>query len=388
MPVEHLIAMDTHSYTTEICVKTRANVPGRIWRVPTTIPAVRQAIDSVRKPRVVAFEEGPLASWLYRNLKADGERVIVCDPRKNAHIAKGGDKSDPIDANKLADLLAGGYLKPVHHSDDVSREAFKQLVGLYHERVAHRVSESNKVIGRLRRWGVVVREKAFADKADRPALLAKLPSATEAPSVQLGVELMFEAYDQAVTGEKKLHRQLVKEAKTYEPVVRFTALPGVAWIRAATIYAYLDTPWRFHSKQALWKYMGIGLKRESSGNGPVIVSVEQAANRVLKSAILGAAESAIMQKDNPFGKQHQQWKEDGLSPRNARRNVARSMAGVMWGMWKNGGAYDPQRVGVAASEQAKSCDGRQVDNDSRRAEGGQPPSDGKPQQCDGHRSDR
>jgi transposase len=386
MPVEHLIAMDTHSYTTEICVKTRPNTPGRIWRVPTTIPALREAIGSVRRPRVVAFEEGPLAAWLARNLRADADRLIVCDPRKNAYIAKGSDKDDAIDANKLADLLGGGYLKPVHHSDDVSREAFKQLVGLYHERVAHRVSEANKVIGRLRRWGIVVREKAFADEADRPALLAKLPA--EAPSVLMGVELMLEGYDQAVKQETKLKRQLVKEARTYEPVVRFTDLPGVAWVRAATAYAYLDTPWRFRSKQALWKYMGIGLKRESSGNGPEYLSVELASNRVLKSAILGAAESAIMQKDNPFARQHQHWKEQGISPRNARRNVARSMAAVMWGMWKNGGSYDPLRVGVAACEQTQSCDGRPVDDDGRRTEGGKPPSDGNRTQCDGHRSDR
>jgi len=28
--------------------------------------------------------------------------------------------------------------------------------------------------------------------------------------------------------------------------------------------------------------------------------------------------------------------------------VARGMAAVMWGMWKNGGVYDPHRVGLAA----------------------------------------
>jgi hypothetical protein len=36
--------MDTHSYTTEICVKTRANTPGRTWQVSTNIPALREAI--------------------------------------------------------------------------------------------------------------------------------------------------------------------------------------------------------------------------------------------------------------------------------------------------------------------------------------------------------
>src|ERR1017187_9140325 len=145
MLAEHYIAMDTHSYTTDICVKTRANTPGRRWRVPTTIPEIREVIASIRRPRYLTFEEGPMASWLCRNLRGDVDRLIVCDPRKNALVAKGGDKDDPIDAGKLADLFIGGYLSPVHHADELKRDVLKQLVGAYHERVGHRVAEANKV---------------------------------------------------------------------------------------------------------------------------------------------------------------------------------------------------------------------------------------------------
>jgi len=350
MALTHYIAMDTHSYSTEICVKTRANKPGRHWSVATTIPALRQVIDSIRRPRHMVFEEGPLASWLYRNLKEDADTVTVCDPRKNALIAKEGDKDDPIDANKLADLFIGGYTRSVHHTEEVSRDVFKQLVGAYHERVEHRVSEANKVIGALRRWGVVVRESAFADKIDRAPLLAKLPEGAELEPARFNLRLMWEGYDQAVKQETKLRQQLRKLAKKQEVIVRLTELPGVAWVRAATFFAYLDTPWRFHSKQALWKYMGIGLVRETSGKGPVFVRVELAANRRLKSMIIGAAESAVIQGDNPFAEQHRRWKEAGLSPRNARRNVARNLAAVMWGMWKNGGVYEPKQVIVKAPE--------------------------------------
>ena len=353
MPRTHYIAMDTHSYSTEICVKTRANAPGRHWSVPTAIPALREVIGSVRRPRHMVFEEGPLASWLYRNLKGDADTVTVCDPRKNALIAKDGDKNDPIDANKLADLFIGGYTRSVHHADEVDRDVFKQLVGAYHERVEHRVSEANKVIGALRRWGVVVRERAFAQKADRAELLARLPQGPELEPARLNLRMMWEGYDQAVKQETKLRQQIRKLAKKEEVIVRLTELPGVAWVRAATFFAYLDTPWRFRSKQALWKYMGIGLIRETSGKGPAFVRVELAANRVLKSMILGAAESAMIQGDNPFAEQHRRWKEAGLSPRNARRNVARSLAAVMWGMWKNGGVYEPRRMIVKASEQQR-----------------------------------
>ena len=344
MPVEHYIAMDTHSYTTEICVKAKANTPGRRWSVPTTIPALRQVIESIRRPRLLAFEEGPLASWLYRNLKADADAITVCDPRKNAWIAKGGDKDDPIDAGKLADLLAGGYLRPVHHSDDLSRDVFKAFAGSYHERVAQRVATGNKVIGAFKRHGVVIRQKDFADKTLRLSLLEKLPADQAMAPAKMAIELLLESFDLARKHECKLRRELARLSKDNELIVRLTALPGIACVRAATLYAYLDTPWRFRSKQALWKYMGIGLVRKTSGRGPVYLGVDPAANRVLKSVILGAARSAIMQGDNPFARQHQRWKENGLSPRNARRNVARSLASVAWGLWKSGNVYDAEQA--------------------------------------------
>lgn len=77
--------------------------------------------------------------------------------------------------------------------------------------------------------------------------------------------------------------------------------------------------------------------------------MEIACNHRLKAAMIGAAQSAIEQKDNPFAAQHQRWLAAGISPKNARRNVARSMAAVMWGMWKNGGVYQAERVGVSMS---------------------------------------
>lgn len=345
MQVAHYIAMDTHSYTTDICVKTRANTPGRRWRVPTSIPALRQVIESVRRPRHVAFEEGPLASWLYRNLKGDADAITVCDPRKNAWIAKGGDKDDPIDAGKLADLLAGGYLKAVHHSDELSRDVFKAFVGAYHERVSHRVAAANKVIGAFKRHGVMIRQRDFAAKSLRSSLMQMLPADVAMAPAKLAIELLLEAFDLARRQECKLRRELVRLSKDQELIVRLTALPGIAHVRAATLVAYVDTPWRFRSKQALWKYLGIGLTRRGSGSGPVQLGVDPNTNRVLKSMIIGAAKSATtLAGDNPFARQHQRWKESGLSPRNCRRNVARSLAAVMWGMMKSGNVYDPQQV--------------------------------------------
>jgi hypothetical protein len=65
----------------------------------------------------VTWEEGTWAAWLYDLLKPHVHQVLVCDPRRNA-LLKEGNKSDKVDARKLADLLRTGMLRPVYHGEN------------------------------------------------------------------------------------------------------------------------------------------------------------------------------------------------------------------------------------------------------------------------------
>ena len=69
----------------------------------------------VRKQFTLA-EEGTWAAWLYELLKPRVTKVTVCNPRKNA-LLKSGNKSDRIDARKLAELLRHGSLSAVYHGE-------------------------------------------------------------------------------------------------------------------------------------------------------------------------------------------------------------------------------------------------------------------------------
>src|SRR4051794_13132652 len=93
-------------------------------RCETTIPALAAALEGVRRPRILTFEEGPLADWLARNLRPHVDRLIVCEPRRNALIAKDSDKDDPIDAERLAQPHApyAGWATTLRRlGNDVSR---------------------------------------------------------------------------------------------------------------------------------------------------------------------------------------------------------------------------------------------------------------------------
>ena len=70
-------------------------------------------------------------------------------------------------------------------------------------------------------------------------------------------------------------------------------------------------------------------------------------NRRLKDVLLGAAQAAIAQGDNPYAYKYRHWtQEEGIPTPNARRNVARAISTTMWSLWKTGQTYDPQRVAM------------------------------------------
>ena len=63
----HYITGDTHCTVTELVVGTSTGRVTKRFRCPTTIRSLAEAIKTVPRPRFLAFEEGPMADWLYRS---------------------------------------------------------------------------------------------------------------------------------------------------------------------------------------------------------------------------------------------------------------------------------------------------------------------------------
>jgi len=72
---DHDIALDVHSTFSEVAVVTTSGRVTRRERCLTTIPELVGVIESVPWPRQLTFEEGPLADWLFRNLRGAVERA-------------------------------------------------------------------------------------------------------------------------------------------------------------------------------------------------------------------------------------------------------------------------------------------------------------------------
>jgi transposase len=109
----HYIGADVDCNTTVLAVRCGRKVVAE-YRVPTSIPALSAALDRIPGPKHLTIEEGSMADWLYRNLHGRVREMIVCDPRRNRLIVGDGDKTNAIDAKKLAELLQGGNVRAVY----------------------------------------------------------------------------------------------------------------------------------------------------------------------------------------------------------------------------------------------------------------------------------
>jgi transposase len=129
MESRKFVGMDVHKDAITIAVMNSAGKVIMESIIETKAATILQFIQGLRADVFVTFEEGTWAAWLYDLLKPHVTKVVVCNPRKSA-LLKDGSKGDKIDARKLAELLRGGYVKPVYHGENGLR-TLKELSRSY-----------------------------------------------------------------------------------------------------------------------------------------------------------------------------------------------------------------------------------------------------------------
>src|SRR5947209_9529165 len=116
MSSEKYIGLDVHKATISVAVLDSRGKLVMESIVETKAATILDFFAGLRGTLSVTFEEGTWAAWLYDLLKPHVDKLVVCNPRKNA-LLKDGNKSDRIDARKLAELLRLDNLKSVYHGE-------------------------------------------------------------------------------------------------------------------------------------------------------------------------------------------------------------------------------------------------------------------------------
>ena len=102
---EKYIGLDVHQATISVAVM---NATGKVVMesiLETKTSTILEFFAGLHGTLWVTFEEGTWSVWLYDLLNPRVDKLVVCNPRKNA-LLKDGNKSDRIDACKLASCYA------------------------------------------------------------------------------------------------------------------------------------------------------------------------------------------------------------------------------------------------------------------------------------------
>jgi transposase len=298
----------------------------------------------------LTFEEGTSAAWLHDLLKPHVDRLVVCDPRKAA-LLKDGNKSDRIDARKLAELLRTNQLKPVYHGEHGVR-TLKELGRSYLTLTQDVTRVMNRIKALYRSWAIPCSGTTVYAPRHRAEWLAKIGE----PGVRVRAARLYQQLDGLQPVRQAARQDLLRESHQHPAVKLLRQIPSIGPIRAALLVALLQTPHRFRTKRQLWAYSGFAVETHDSGEyrcvrGKLQRNRERITvrglndnhNKDLKSLFKSAAISAST-RPGPLHDFYAARIAKGMRPTMARLTLARKIVTITLTIWKKGVGFDPQQL--------------------------------------------
>jgi transposase len=226
----------------------------------TRAAAILDFLYGIKGTLQVTFEEGTHSAWLYDLLVRRVAKLVVCNPRKNA-LLKSGNKSDQIDARKLAELLRAGLLAAVYHGEHSALEV-QHLARSY----TLLTEDTTRVMGRLkavfRSQAVGCPGKKLYGKRHRAHYLGQLPSG----SLRHRAECLYEELDALQPLRRKARRELVTASRRYAAAGWLQSIPFVGPIRAALLIGRVQTRTGFAASASSGPIVVWRWRRESAPN--------------------------------------------------------------------------------------------------------------------------
>lgn len=350
MTNDKYVGMDVHPAT---IIAEVQNANGKVLNTTTMETNAEQVRDffTGMSGRVhVTFEEGAQAAWLYEIMKPLVAEVVVCNPRDNK-LVQSGNKSDKIDAHKLANLLRMGELKAVYHGGDAKTRGLREAVRSY----ATLAKDTNRVMNRIKS---IYRGRAIACKGTdvyRAGSRQEWANKLTDSNTRHRLELLYRELD-CLSELRKLSRaELVKQVRRQAASKILEQVPGLGPVRIGYIIGIVRTPFRFRTKRQFWPYCGLAVVTCSSSDYEIVGGklrrskkpigtrgLNRNYNRDLKYVFKGAAQHASTRE--PFKPYFDRLIANKMKPELARVTLARKIAAITLAVWKKGEGFDADKL--------------------------------------------
>ena len=355
MNSEKYIGLDVHQATISVAVMDSQGKTIMESILETKASTLLEFLAGLRGSLFVTFEEGTWATWLYDLLKPHVTEVLVSNPRK-IPLQKQGNKSDKLDARKLAERLRLHDLKPVYHGETGVR-ILRELARSYLTVVKDLSRVMNRLKALYRSWAIPCAGRDVYYTRHRSQWLEKIPEA----GTRRRAEQLYQQLDMLKHLRQQARHELLAESRKHAITAKLRKIPSLGPIRCALAVALIQTPHRFRSKRQLWTYSGLGLETRDSGeyhyvHGQVRRRKKQATirglnkdyNHDLKGLFKGAATRASVQP-GPFQEFYQRSLAKGIKPTMVRLTLARKIAAITLTLWKKGEDFDLNKLNSQAA---------------------------------------
>jgi transposase len=325
--------LDVSDKSTHICLVDETGAI--VWRgVCATDPQVLAQALRKHGPDVVrvVLETGALSAFLYHGLiEREVPAVCICARHAKGVLSTRINKSDPHDAEGLAQLSRTGWFKAVHikdgttHLDRTHLKVREQLVK------AHGAMK-NQLRGLLKLFGLRLGQATTpARRAERlQALVAGKPElmAALAPLVA-----GLAALEELIVASTRALKQRVAA----DPIcARLMSVPGVGPVNALTFKTSVEDPGRFARGADVGAFAGLVPRRHQSGERDTKGRISKAGDPMLRRALYEAANSLLgrVKRDCAL----RRWGLELAATKGAKRArvaVARKLAALLHTLWRS-----------------------------------------------------
>lgn len=326
--------LDVSDKKTHICVVDKDGLLH--WRgVVASDPEVLARTLGKRAPGLgrVVLETGPLSAFLYHGLYDRGLAVIcVCARHAKGVLRARTNKSDPHDAEGLAQLARTGWYRAIHIKDQATHMD-RALLRVRHQLVKAHADMLNQLRGLLKLFGLRLGPATTPGKRNQRLMHLFEREPRLKPILTPLVKALA-----ALEGELGTLNAGLKARTKADPVCRrLMTVPGVGPVTALTFKASIEDPGRFENSRDVGAYAGLTPRRFQSGDMDISGHISKRGDSMLRRALYEAANSVIsrLKKDcalKTWGKALAETK----GAKRARVAVARKLAVLMHHLWRTG----------------------------------------------------
>jgi transposase len=325
--------LDVSDKSTHICVVDGGGAIA--WRgVCATDPEVlartlgRHCPDAAR----VVLETGALSAFLYHGLVERGvAATCICARHAKKVLCARVNKSDPNDAEGLAQLARTGWFKAVHIKEDATHLDRAHLK-VREQLVKAHAAVKNQLRGLLKLFGLRLGQATTpAKRAERlQALMARRP---ELEAVLAPLVAALAALEEQIAAST---RTLKRRAAADRVCARLMSVPGVGPVGALTFKTSIEDPGRFAKSADVGAFAGLVPRRFQSGERDTKGRISKAGDPMLRRALYEAANSLLgrVRRDCALRRWGLQLAAS-KGPKRARVAVARKLASLLHTLWRS-----------------------------------------------------